>query len=274
MSARRLLLWVLAIALLVAGIGLGIPPQPAAAAPKPIGLSSNGVAYTDTLSTSIFAGALIVPGDSVTRSFWVKNRAATSGNLAIALQNVSGIDSILVSALSASAVAGGAGGTAVPFTSAAPCHTLVSALLMPPGSAVKVDVTVTLGSLNDVTGQGSAGNFDLGISLTSTDVPAPDGCSGASTGGTTPGGSSGPGPTTAGLLDTSVISGAASGDIEPDEGFGGTTGTGTGGVAAIIDPNSAHLYQELYVLGWLIALLLGGIFAWWRSRKDPEGDYT
>ena len=270
--ARRAVLRVLAfVALMVAGATLAFA-APAQAAPKPIGLSSDGVTYADTLSTSLFAGALVVPGDTVTRTFWVKNRGADPGNLAIALQGVAGGDSNFVAALSVSAAAGATAGPTVAFTSANPCHSLVSAVGLASGAAVKVDVKLKLSNaLAHVTSQSSVGNFDIKVTLTSTDVSAPTGCTPV----TPPsgGGGGGSNPTVPpGQIDTTVISGAADGTIPQTIDNGPLSGLGGKGSVRnlAIVPNTGRFWQEFDITGYLVALVLGGIFAWWRRRRTYE----
>ena len=159
---RRGFLSVLAIvALLAAGLGLWAA-APAMAAPKPIGLSLDGITYTDDLPTSLYAGALIVPGDTLLRSFYVQNRAADAGNLAVALQGVSGSDSVMISALSISADAGAGAGPTVTFPSANPCRSLISGVGLAAGRVVRVDIRLTLSSsISGLTSQSSVGSFDL-----------------------------------------------------------------------------------------------------------------
>ena len=95
------------IGILVVAIGVVFGASvPAHAAPKPIGLSTDGVTFTDTLPSSVFGGALIVPGKPVTRTFWVKNQAADAGNLAVALTDVTGTDGTFLGALSLQLTAG------------------------------------------------------------------------------------------------------------------------------------------------------------------------
>jgi hypothetical protein len=271
--ARRALLRVLAlVTLLVAGTTLAFA-APAQAAPKPIGLSPDGVTYADTLSASLFAGALIVPGDTVTRSFWVKNRDADPGNLAIALQGVAGGDSTFVAALSLSAVAGASAGPSVAFTSANPCVSLASGVGLASGAAVRVDLKLKLGSsLGHVSSQSSVGNFNIKVTLTSTDVTAPTGCAPVTPprGG---GGGGGSDPTIPpGEIDSAVISGSADGSVLPTLADGPLSGLGGKGSVRnlAIVPNTGRFWQEFDVTGYLVALVLGGIFAWWRRRRTYE----
>ncbi|MEO8093355.1 MAG: hypothetical protein ABI632_00350 [Pseudolysinimonas sp.] len=272
---RPLLLRALAVvALLAAASGMVCATSaPASATVKPIGLSSDGVTYTDTLSGSVFAGVLIVPGKSVTRTFWVKNRTALPGNLAVALQGVTGSDGNLIAALSLRAAAGTATGSNTPLASANPCVSLVSGIPLAAGAALQIDVRLTLASsLTNQTSQGSIGSFKIPITLTSTDVPAPNGCTATTpvnpphTGGNPPGGNP------PGTIDTVVISGVSDGTVPvnvdngPLSGLGGK-GSGSGFVTI---PNTGRFFQEIDIVGWLGLMILGGIVAWRRRRRESE----
>ncbi len=292
MGRRAFLSMLAVVALLAAGLGLWAA-SPAMAAPKPIGLSLNGVTYTDDLPTSLYAGALIVPGDTLLRSFYVQNRAADPGNLAIALQDVTGIDSVMISALSVSADAGSGPGPTAAFTAANPCVSLISGVGLAAGGVVRVDVRLKFGSsISGLTSQSSVGSFNLRVTLTSTDVAAPTGCSAVTppTGGGGPGG--GGHSTPPGEIDSTVVSGAADGALPGAthdnacyvgdqhvaatvDTFPGQAGVGCHGVAAaIIQPNTGRFFQEIDVVAWIVLAILGGIFAAWRRSRDPEDDYA
>lgn len=269
MMIRRAFLGIAAIAaLLVAVAGLAVAP-PAHAAPKPIGLSVDGITFTDTLPSSLFGGVVIVPGTSVTRTFYVKNRATTAGNFAVALKDVTGGDSNLIAALWLRAVAGPSTGPAVPFTAATPCHSLLSGVTLAAGAIMQVDVRLMLSNtLHNKASQGSVGNFLIPVTMTSTDVPAPTGCSSSTP---TPGGGGATGePTPPGTIDTAVISGAADGSVLPTLAEGPLSGLGGDGSVynSSIEPNTARFFQEFDVVWWLVALMLGGIFAWYRRRNE------
>ena len=281
MMNRGAVLRVLLIGILLVAIGAVFATAgPAQAAVKPIGLSADGVTYADDLPASLFGGVLIVPGKTVTRSFWVKNRAVDPGNLAVALQDVTGMDGTFISALSLQATGGSTVGPTVPFASAAPCRSLISGIALASGSVIRVDVTIALSSsLNHLTSQSSVGGFKLPVTLTSTDVPAPNGCAavitpptgGGGTGGGTPGG--GTHHTTPGTIDTTVVSGAADGNVPGDvDTLPDSSGSGEGTSVDVI-PNTGRFFPEFDVLGWLVAVILGGIVAWRRSRRDPEETY-
>jgi hypothetical protein len=280
--ARAVLIGILVVAIGIV-FGTAVPAQ---AAPKPIGLSTDGITFTDTMSSSVFGGALIVPGKTVTRSFWVKNQAADTGNLAIALADVTGTDSTFLGALSLQLTAGSTAGPSVVFATANPCRSLISGVALASGAVVRIDATLTLAaSLSGITSQGSIGGFDLPVTLTSTDVAASDGCS-VSNGGGTGGGSGstggGSGSTggagtgshhsAPGTIGTTTISGAADGAVPQTAALPDADGTGHGYATRVI-PNTGRFYQEFDVAGWLALLVLSGIVAWWRSRREPEDTY-
>jgi hypothetical protein len=150
---------------------------------------------------------------------------------------------------------------------------------------VRIDATLTLSpSLSGVTSQGSIGGFKLPVTLTSTDVAAPDGCTASSGGGTggggtgsggggSDGGGTGTHHSTPGTIDTTTISGAADGTV-PGAGAGLPDANGNGYVYATrIIPNTGRFYQEFDIIGWLALLMLSGIVAWRRSRREPEDTY-
>ena len=272
MIIRRAILRVAAVvALIVVATGVGVA-SPAQAAPKPIGLSIDGTTYTDQLTTSLFAGALIVPGGTITRSFWVKNRTAFAGNLAVAVQDVTGANGAMIAALSLRADSGTQNGAYVGFSSVNPCRSLLSALNMPAGDETRVDVTLKLSSsLTHLTSQSSVGAFKVRVVLTSTDVAAPDGCA-ASTPVTPPPGGGHPDPTPPGTIDTALLWGNAEGTVLPTLAEGPLSGLGGDGSVRSVSviPNTGRFWQELDVTGYLIAMVLGGIFAWWRRRRPYE----
>ena len=261
-------------ALVVAGVTFALP-APAYATPKPLGLSTDGVSYADSLPASLFAGVLVVPGTSVTRTFYVKNRSASPGNLAVALTGVTGGDPNLIAALSIRAVAGVTVGPVVAFPAASPCHSLLSAVSLPAGSVMQVDVKLTLADyLAHHGSQGSVGSFMIPVTLTSTDVSAPDGCGVTPVDPPTPPVHSGGGATVTtppGTIDAALVSGAADGTVSPDADNGPLSGLG--GKGAIREfgtiPNTGRFWQEIDIVGYLIALVLGGIFAWWWRRRRP-----
>ena len=266
---RALLIGILLVAI-GAVFGTAVPAQ---AAPKPIGLSTDGVTFTDSMSTSLFAGVTLVPGQQLTRSFWVKNQAMETGNFAVAVQDVASGDPAFLGALSLQLTAGTTTGPAVLFSSVAPCRSLASAISFAPGAVVRMDVTLALSAALQ-SAQSSVGAFKLPVTMTSTDVAPPDGCAPSTPGGTGGGGGTVSHPhVKPGTIDTATITGAGDGTVEAEvDPLPDSSGTGYVYATGIV-PNTGRFYQEFDVLGWLALLALSGIVAWWRSRRDPEETY-
>ena len=83
---------------------------PASAADDKIGLSRDGQTFTSTIPPIFDPNARLVPGDHLTRTFYVRNQAAESGRLVVAIKTASGdlIDRDVVTISAASASRSGA----------------------------------------------------------------------------------------------------------------------------------------------------------------------
>lgn len=254
----------------LAAVGIALPAAPASAVLYPIGLSSDGVSFAPTYPGSLFSGSTIVPGGSVTRTFWVQNRETTAGNLAVAIRNVGSQDALFVSSLTATAVAGTGSGSAG-LVEADPCVGLVRGVRIAASGITRVDVTLELSSgLTGHEAQQSIALFDVFVTLTSTDVPAPDGCTPPVP---PPGGGASSGD---GYTATATVPGSG-GTATPTPSPEATppplpeTGGGEGGAGT--EWNTDRFFQEYFVAWWLVAFVLGGIAAWLRwSRREriPE----
>jgi hypothetical protein len=183
------------------------------------------------------------------------------------------------------AVVGAAASPDVPLPAAGVCNPLVSAIALAPDAMVRVDVTLELdASLPAHATQGSLGAFDVGVTLTSTDVAAPDGCgsddqpgggggSGGGGGGTGDGGGT---PVIPGESDTVIVAGAADGSLPDaggapgDGGLPDATGSGGGAATASGDSGVTGFLPWIALAACLIALVAGGIFAAWRGTRYRE----
>jgi len=240
------------------------------AAVDPIGLSADGVSFTATYPGTLFGGSEIVPGGSITRSFWVKNQEASSGNLAVAIRDVASADGLFLGALTVDAQSGSASSATVVAAEIDPCVSLLKGVPIAASGVARVDVTLSLAdTLVSLQSQGSIADFDVAVTLTSTDVAAPDGC-------TVPAPSPSPSP---GAGGTANPPGFAAGATVPGAG-GDSTPTPTprptapplpdssdDGDGAGLFWNTDRFYQEYFVAGWLVAFLLGGLYAWHRHRR-------
>ncbi|PZQ91984.1 MAG: hypothetical protein DI534_03330 [Leifsonia xyli] len=275
MSGERRRVIIAAAFALLLGV-VASPAQAASAASDPLGVSHDGVTFASAYSGNLFGGAQIVPGGTITRSFWVKNQASTAGNLAVAIRDVGGTDGVFISALSVSADAGVGSGPTVELADVAPCSTLVRGVGMSAGAIVRVDVSLALSdTLTGTEAQRSLGEFDIIATLTSTDVAAPDGCTapvappGGGSGGTVtiPGaggastGTTSTGTTTPGETPSATPTPAPTPVPLPDS--GGGSGIATGGPTW----NTDRFFQEFTVAWWVLAFVLGGVYAWLRDRR-------
>lgn len=271
MSARLRTLAAVAI-MAIAGLTVA---QPAAAATDPIGLSYNGVTFTPTLTTPLFSDLRIVPGTTVTRTFWVKNQESSTGNLALAVSGVSSDDGDLLEHLTIAADLGDGSGTAIEFASVGTCATLLSGIPLPAGATTRIYVSLDLApALGGGQAQGAVGAFDLMVRLTSDVVQAPDGCGALPPAppSTLPGDPNGGGPTTAppGTAYFPGIGGTP--PILPETPGDGTEVVPTPEVPPVANEpgmlgNTERFFQEYTALLWVIGLLLGGAIAWGRARR-------
>jgi hypothetical protein len=254
-----------------------VPVVPAHAVGEPITVSADGVTFADDLPLAIFGGARIVPGGSATRSIWVRNNTAEPGNLAIALMGVTSADPHMRAGLRLRAATPSLHGPVRPFTAANPCVSLLSGVPLAAGATLQIDLVLSLsGSLSGKASQGSVGGFTIPLTLTSTDVPAPDGCSAATPPvvPVDPTGPTGPtGPTPPGTIGAVDLTGAADGTVPlPAPDAGALAGLGGKGTVRSFDtiPNTGRFWQEFDIVGYLLAIALGCLLAWGWRRRDTE----
>lgn len=148
---------------------------PAVAADE-IGLSSDGVAWSSSLSQPLFDPAFRwVPGDSETASFWVRNQSDDDALLDIAILGTS-VDSLMETGdLSVTVAAAGGGGGSTTTTGR---HELLSSRAVRPGQTERIDVTVAIDP--DATNQSQVKALDLQFEVRLTQD---DGTSGGPDGG-------------------------------------------------------------------------------------------
>ncbi|MCS0500497.1 hypothetical protein [Protaetiibacter mangrovi] len=268
LTVRRPGLLAGAIAVPLALVGI-LTASPAGAASDPIGLSSDGVSFSAGYPGQLFGGVAVVPGGTATRSFWVKNQEASAGNLAVAIRDVGGDDGVFISALSVTAEAGVMTGPTVGFEDVDPCTQILGGVQLAPGSVVRVDVSLSLaGTLSGLEAQAAIGAFDLVVVLRSAEVAAPDPCAAQPVEAPPAPPAGGPTTPTPEFTDSETVpgSGGAVADPAPTPTPSPLPDTGD----ETTDPtawNTARLYQEYFVAGWLLAFVLGGGYAWFRGRR-------
>lgn len=170
-----------AIALALATLGFAAPAQ---AAPSGIEFSTDGVTFTPIFTGSLFRDiTLVVPGDTQTSTFWVRNAAASAGYLRVVLADVTATSPIIANAITITSSTPSHPGSATPLSRAAPCWVLNEGDLIPAGGSVKITSTVTLGNLNGMEGQGESAGLSIRVGLSDAAVGSlpPTSCGGTTT---------------------------------------------------------------------------------------------
>jgi hypothetical protein len=277
-----------ALAVIVALLAIVLGAPTASAANPPIAISDDGVAYGDSFPGNLYDGVLLIPGASASRAFWVMNTGPSSANLAITLIGVESASPDFLAAITNTASAGSHMGSAL-FSSAGDCVSLIHGVHLAPGESAKVSTTLAMSNVSGTTGQGAQAAFNLGVNLTSDDVPAPTGCTASPNPTPNPSPAPTPGPTSGGPDSggggTVVIPGLPTQPTDP-----GATPTATPTPSVSPSPsaspepgepsepgsgdvpwNTKRLYQEWFVAAWVIEFMLGGYFAW-RHARGREGE--
>ncbi len=172
---------VAAAVLVLASLGVA---EPSYATPLGMEFSTDGITYSPSLTGPLFNGiALLVPGDSQSASFWVRNVSGSAGYLRVVLSDVIASSTVIADEITVRSSTPATIGTAVPLSSAAPCRVLVEGDFVPSGSAVKVTATLALGNLTGTAGQKDTASMSLGIGMSDAAVGSlpPTSCNGAST---------------------------------------------------------------------------------------------
>ncbi|MEO7348930.1 MAG: hypothetical protein ABIW32_03585 [Terrimesophilobacter sp.] len=157
---------------------------PALAASSVIEFSSDGVNYSSSLASPLFQNiAQMVPGDSQTSTFWIRNAASSAGFLRLVLSDVTSSDPALASALTLRIKTDTFIDQRVTLNQATPCWVLAEDFLNPT-TAVKVVATLTLGDLRSTDGQNVSASFRMraGLSDASFDSLPSTSCGGTTTG--------------------------------------------------------------------------------------------
>ena len=269
--------------IVLGGIGLGLalatlaPAAPAHAAGS-IGISDDGVTFSSTFSGTLFDESwVLVPLDSESEVFYIRNETADPAFLRIVLRNVSYTDAAYGAALSVSASTPAASGAPAPLTTASPCVVLVEGQTVQPNEVVPVTAVLALGDLSGAAGQNATAQLDLRVELHDTStgsLPAAD-C-------TTPAGT----PRTdvvvvprprpaAGGGGAATVPPATTPETQP-----ATPETDPGALPgenqSNIEPNTFLLYEERWWFVMLLAFVAGSlcfmISDWLRRKRDLEDE--
>ncbi len=156
----------------------------ASAAPVGMEFSADGVTYTPTFTGTLLTDiTLVVPGDSQSSSFWVRNTSASAGYLRVLLSDVVASSPAIADGITVRSSTPTHTGADVPLSRAAPCWVLVEGEPVPAGGAVEVISTLTLGNLTGTVGQNETATLSLGVGMSDAAIGGlpPTSCGGAST---------------------------------------------------------------------------------------------
>jgi len=145
-----------------------VAAEPAAAADE-IQLSDDGVTYGSNLAAPLIPGLpVLVPGDTLSESFWVRNSGPSQAYLTVTLENATWTSSQLADALTVGASAPGNAGHTVALSNSTTCTVLLQNHVLNAGDDVRVTMALTLGDLTGLDGQSATAGLDAGIRLTET----------------------------------------------------------------------------------------------------------
>lgn len=169
------------------GLGLVLALSPAIAATQPavagplgyVQVSNDGVAYGAALVSPVFTPSpVLVPLQSASASFWVRNAGPDAAYLLLTLDDSSWGSWDYASGLSLSAAVPGRAGAAVPLSATPACTVLLAGVALGAGGSVEVTLTLALGDKDGASGQTSWASIDMGVALTqAAGLGAPTDCS-------------------------------------------------------------------------------------------------
>jgi len=283
-------------AALAAAAAVGLTGTAAHAADPPIAISPDGVTYSGQYTGGLFDGAVIVPNTAPERSVWVRNTGPSGAHLAVAVRDVSSATPEFLDALSIQVDASGVSGPQVGLWAVSPCVTILSGVHLDQGEASRVDVALLMAHVDGSTAQAADARFSVVLTLTSDEVPAPGACTVHAPSAGDLADPASPGTVAPVAPPAAVAGGAVAAPVAPPAvvipGFTGTavppavplappasessveqSPDGEVAGASGVVPNTQRFYQEYFVLGWVVAAVLGGTTGWWilRRQRRKEG---
>jgi hypothetical protein len=149
-------------------LALGGAVAPASAAPDTVLLSLDGTTFTPTLSSGLFDGAgMLVPGQSVSRSLWIRNPTASVSALRVSIRNLVSTSTAFADGVSLSSVDSLPGSSPVShaLSGLGACEVLSSAPSVASGDTVKLTLTFTMADLTQTVAQTDRASLDLMVAM-------------------------------------------------------------------------------------------------------------
>lgn len=165
---------VIAIAFGLAG-ALALPQSAWAAGELEV--SDDGVTYGASLGGPLFASIpVLVPGQSASSVFYVRNASADPAYLRITLDSASASSGSLAAALKLAASVPGLTGSRIAIGSTSGCRVLLDGPLIQPGASVAVTIGVSLSDVGGTVAQNATATINLGVTLTQAVGQSRSGC--------------------------------------------------------------------------------------------------
>jgi len=270
--------------IIIGAIGLGLalsalaPATPAHAAGS-IGISDDGVTYGTAYAGTLFDESwVLVPLDSESESFYIRNDTTEPAFLRITLRDVTYSDPAYGAALTVSATTPAESGSPRSLTSATPCAILVEGQTVLPGEVVPITAVLALGDLDGSVGQNATAAMSIRVELhdTSTGSLPAAACS-------TPSGTPGtdvvvvpPPRPHSGIGKGSGTPVAVVPEADPQTPDETDPGQLPGVNQSNIEPNTYLFYEERWWFVFLVAFVVGTlcfmIVDWVRRRRGLEDE--
>lgn len=155
-----------AMATLGIAVVFALAPAAAASAAGEVQLSSNGVTYGTTLPAPVFDSAsMLVPMQSISGDFWVRNASSVSAYLRLTLEDATWSSAEYGARLSLSADVPGHTGAPVNLATTAACNVILYGVLLAPGASVTVTATMAMGDADGTSSQSGWAAVSLGVTL-------------------------------------------------------------------------------------------------------------
>ena len=159
---RRLGMLSIATLALLAPLFAATAAAPAHAATG-IEVSLDGIHFGTTLPAGLFDGiGRMVPMDSETATFWVRNTSATDAALRVSLQDMVVSSPALAASIELTSWdSGTAAANSATLNTLAACDVIVPEQIVPTGATIRVDLTLTMMNVTGLTAQDMLGALNF-----------------------------------------------------------------------------------------------------------------
>lgn len=226
-----------AVAVTAAVAALLAVPAAQAATPE-ILVSDDGVSFAPTLTDGLFDGlGLLVPGESISASLWVRNPSSTDGSLRLTIDDLVTPSQVFADNVTLTADSGNLTWS-WSLADLEDCGAVVPTLAIGAGDTVRIDLTAALGDVSGLDAQNESASVGLSVIVRDAVNPFPN----------------------------EACAEAPVDPTDPDDGDGNNAGGGSDGS---LSGTGADIGPTLWVA---LALLAGGfvIVIARRRRRDED----